>query len=101
KEEGEQQGANMRTVHVCIRHDDDPAVTQLGDIKAPFVFTIAILLRFADASPDCGDHRLNLVVFEKLVLSRFLDIDKFAANWRNRSLSLRKRPSSRFRRSPY
>src|SRR5256714_8499202 len=79
--------SNMRTIHVCIRHDDDPAVTQLADIKAPFVLAIAILLRFADASPDCGDHRLNLVVFEKLVLSRFLDIDKFAANWQNRLIT--------------
>ena len=77
----------MRTVHVCIRHDDDPAVTQLGDIKAPFVLTIAILFRFADARADGGDHRPNLVVFEKLVLARFLDVDELAANRQDRLIT--------------
>src|SRR2546423_14618276 len=79
--------SNMRTIHVCIRHDDDPAVTQLGDIKASFVLTIAILFWFADARSDGGDHRLNLVVFKKLVLARFLDIDEFAADRQNRLIT--------------
>src|SRR5439155_16243879 len=77
----------MRAIHVCICHDDDPAVTQLGDIEAPFVLTIAILFRFTDARSDGGDHRPNLVVFEKLVLARFLDIDELAADRQNRLIT--------------
>ena len=77
----------MRAIHVRVGHDDNPAVTQLGDIKSPFVLAIAILFRLADACANGGDHRLNLVVLEKLVLARFLDIDQLAADRQNRLIT--------------
>src|SRR5205814_7162670 len=77
----------MRTIHVCVGHDDDPAVTQLGNIESAFVLAIAVFLRFADACANGGDHRLNLVVLEKLVLARFLDVDQLAADRQNRLIT--------------
>src|SRR2546429_552782 len=87
KKESEQQGANMRTIDVRVRHDDDPTVAQLRDVEAAFVFAVAILFRFADARADRSDHRLNLIVLEKLILARFLDVDKLAANWQDRLIT--------------
>ena len=77
----------MGTIDVRVRHDDNPTVAQLRDVEAAFVFAIAILFRFADARADRRDHRLDLVVLEKLILARFLDVDELAANWQDRLIT--------------
>src|SRR5205807_9577479 len=82
-----QYHANMLTIYVCILHDDDPAVTELGDIKAAFILAVAILFRFADACANGSDHRLDLVVLEKLIFTRFLDVDQLAANRQDRLIT--------------
>src|SRR5690625_7797992 len=46
EEEGEQQGANVGTVHIRIRHDDDAVVAQLFNVE----------LRLADATAQGGDE---------------------------------------------
>ncbi len=33
EEEGQQQSADVGTVHIGIGHDDDLAIAQLGDVK--------------------------------------------------------------------
>src|SRR5205814_9418912 len=78
--------ANVRTVHVGVRHDDDPAVAQFRNIEARFVFGTrrSIFFRFTDASADGGDHRLDLVVLQKLIDARFLDVDQLAPNRQDR-----------------
>ena len=48
-EERKQQSRDMCSVHVGIRHDDDPVVSKFFDIKI-----------FMDTSPECGDHRADL-----------------------------------------
>src|ERR1700732_4436712 len=77
----------MRTIYVCIRHDDDPAITELGDIKAAFILAVAIFFRFTDACANGRDHRLDFIVLEKLIFSRFLDVDQLAANWQDRLIT--------------
>src|SRR5205823_4367803 len=49
-----------------------------------FVFAVALFFRFANPSADCCDHRLDLGVFEKLVFARFLNVDEFSADWKDR-----------------
>ena len=80
EEEGQEQGADVGSVHVGIGHDNDAAVAQLGDIEAAFLLAVAILLRLADAGADGRDHRLDFVILKKLVFARFLDVDQFAAD---------------------
>ena len=50
-EERQQQDADMRTVDVCIGHDDDLVVARLGDVK---VAAVASARR--DAAADRGDE---------------------------------------------
>ena len=85
-EKCQQQRANVRAVHVRVRHDDDAAVAQFGNIEARFVFRARrpIFFRFADAGADGGDHRLDFVVLQKLIDARFLDVDQLAANRQDR-----------------
>ena len=69
EEEGEQQGTNVRTVDVGVGHDDDLAVTKLGEFEV-FAFT--------DACADGGDHGANFFVAEHLVVTGFFDVENFA-----------------------
>ena len=58
-EEGEQQRADVRAVHVGVGHDDDAVVAQLGDVEVVRA-TFARRARapaLADAGTQRGDHR--------------------------------------------
>ena len=77
-EKGQQQGADVRTIHIGVRHDDDFVVAQFFDVKR--AFTLAI----ADAGADGGDHRADFIVLQHFVQPRFLDVDQFAANRKDR-----------------
>ena len=65
EEEGQQQRADVRAVHVGVGHDDDLAVTALGRIE----------LVVADAAADGGDHLGDLLVGEHLVHAGFFDVE--------------------------
>ena len=78
-EERQQQDADMRTVDVCIGHDDDLVVARLGNVE---VATVAGARR--DAAADRGDKRLNGVARERAVVTHALDVQNLAAQGQNR-----------------
>ena len=55
----------MRTVHIRIGHDDDPAVPQLFEIEGSFAVAVT------DSGADGGDHRLNFQILQHLVQRAF------------------------------
>ena len=67
EEEGEQKRADVRTVHVCIRHDDDLVIAGLLEFEV-----------LPDAASDGCDHRPDLFVREDLVDSRSLHVEDLA-----------------------
>ena len=69
----------MRTVDVCIGHDDDLVVARLGNVE---VATVAGARR--DAAADRGDKRLNGVARERAVVAHALDVQNLAAQGQNR-----------------
>ena len=69
----------MRTVDVCIGHDDDLVVTRLGNVE---VAAVAGARR--DAAADRGDKRLNGVARERAVVTHALDVQNLAAQGQNR-----------------
>ena len=68
-EEGQQQRADVRTIHIGIGHDDDTVIAQLADVEA----------LAAEAGADRHDHHANFVVREHLVLTRLLNVQHLAA----------------------
>ncbi len=72
EEEGEQQGANMRAVHVGIAHDDDATITQAGYIEV-----------FIDADSNGRNDVFDFFVFEDFIQPDTLDVENFAAQWEN------------------
>ena len=74
EEEGEQQRADMRSVHVRVGHDDDLVVAQLLDVEvvAP------------DAGAERGDERADLLASQHLVEARTLDVEDLAAQRQHR-----------------
>ncbi len=72
-EEREEQRADVGAVDVGIGHDDDAAVAALGEV-----------LIFADAGADGGDHAADFFVGEDFVFARFVGVDDFAAERKDR-----------------
>ena len=72
-EEREDERADVRAVDVGVGHDDDPVVTQAGDVEL-----------VADAGADRGDHRLDLRVREHLVDPVLLAVDDLPAQRQDR-----------------
>ena len=78
-EECQQQDADMRTVDVCIGHDDDLVVTRLGDIE---VAAVAGARR--NAAADRGNQRLDGVARERAMVTNAFDVQNLAAQGQNR-----------------
>ena len=78
----------MRSVDVGVGHDNDATVTKLRHVEPAFLlFAVAgaiFFARFADASANRRDHRLDLGVLEKLIFAGFLDVDQLAADRQDR-----------------
>ena len=70
----EQQGADVRAVHVGIGHDDDLAVADLGGVE----------IVLADARAQRGDHGADFFVAQHLVVARLFDVENFALERQNR-----------------
>src|SRR5204863_7845485 len=80
----EQYREDVGTIDVRVRHNNDSAVAQRRHVEATFVYSIrAIFFRFTDPRTDRRDHSLDLIVLEKLILARFLNVDEFSANRQN------------------
>ena len=78
-EERQQQDADVRTVDVCIGHDDDLVVARLGDVE---VAAVAGTRR--DAAADRGDQRLDGVTRKRAMVAHALDVQNLAAQGQNR-----------------
>src|SRR3546814_5435795 len=68
-EEGQQQGADVRTVDVGVGHDDDAVVAQL----------VRVVLVLADAGTQRGDQGADLRGREHAVEARARDVEDFSA----------------------
>ena len=78
-EERQQQDANVRTVNVCIGHDDDLVVARLGDVEVA-----AVTGTRRDAAANRGDQRLDGVARERAMVAHALDVQNLAAQGQNR-----------------
>ena len=78
-EERQQQDADVRTVDVCIGHDDDLVVARLGDVE---VAAVAGTRR--DAAADRGDQRLDGIARERAMVAHALDVQNLAAQGQDR-----------------
>ncbi len=66
--EGEQQGADVGTVHVRVGHDDNAVVAQL----------VGIVFILADAGAQHGDQGGDLLRGDQFLEARTLDIEDLA-----------------------
>jgi hypothetical protein len=73
-EERQQQGPDVRAVHVRVGHDDDAVVAELLDVE----------VLGADAAAERGDHRLDLVAAQHLVEAGLLDVEDLALDRQDR-----------------
>ena len=64
----------MRTVDVCIGHDDDLVVTRLANVE---VAAVAGTRR--DAAADRGNQRLDGVARERAMVTNAFDVQNLAA----------------------
>ena len=67
-DKGKQQGTDMGTVNISIRHEDNFVVTKLTDIKI-----------FMNTGTESSDHSLNLCIGIDFVQSRLLHIQNLTA----------------------
>ena len=67
-EKREQQRADVRAVHVRVRHDDDAVVAHLRRVE----------LVFTDAAPERRDERPDFLVRQHLVEARLFDVQDLA-----------------------
>src|SRR5262245_11935098 len=74
EEEREEEGADVRAVHVGIRHEDDLVVAQLGDVE----------LLGPDPGAQRGDQQPDFIVGQDLVVAGFLRVDDLAAQGEHR-----------------
>ena len=76
-QEGQQQGIDVGTIDIRIRHQDDLVVTQLRDVEI-----VAVAL--GEAAAEGVDHGLDLRVCENLIHRRLLDVQDLTTEWQDR-----------------
>ena len=82
-EEGEQQGANVRTVNVGVGHDDDAVVAQFVDIEVVGAALARVCGDFANARAKRCDERDNFSAGQQLFVTCFFDVQDLAAQRQN------------------
>jgi hypothetical protein len=88
EEEGEQQRADVRAVHVGVGHEDDLAVADLGGVEVVL----------ADAAAQRGDHGADFLVAQHLVVARLFDVEDLALERQNGLEACDRGPAWRCRR---
>ena len=73
EEEGEQQGADVRSIHVGVGHEDDLAIAQLAGIEVVF----------ANAGAHGRDHGADFFVTQHLVVARLFHVQNFSLERQN------------------
>ena len=74
-QERQQQGTDVRSVHVRVRHDDDLVITQLGQVVVVFP---------ADAGSQGRQEQADFLRRQHLVEAGLLDVQNLAAQRENR-----------------
>src|SRR6185437_517784 len=74
EKEGEQQRADVRSVHVGVGHEDDFAVAQLGGIEVVL----------ANAAAERGDHGADFLVAQHFVVAGLFHVEDFALERQDR-----------------
>ena len=72
-EEREQKRADMGTVHVRVRHDDDPVVSQL----------VGVVFILAKTAAQGRNQRRDLCRRDEFLESCLLDVQNFSLQWKN------------------
>src|SRR5438552_4232615 len=73
EEQRQEERRDVLPVHVCVGHRDDFVISDLLEIEL-----------FADARPDGGDERPDLLVLEHLIESGLFDVQDFPAKGKDR-----------------
>ena len=73
-EEGKQQGADVRTVHVRVGHDDDAVIAQL----------VGVVLILADAGAQHGDQGGDFLRGDELFKTGFFHVQNLALERQDR-----------------
>ena len=68
EEEGEQEGADVRAVHISVGHDDDAPVAELGDVKV-----------LADAALQGLDEDADFLEAKHFIQPGLFDVEDLAA----------------------
>src|SRR6266545_2342308 len=74
EKERQEQGPDVRAVHVGVRHQDHLVVAQLRDVE----------FLGSDARAQRGDQQSNFLMRQDLVVARLLRVDDLAAQWKHR-----------------
>ena len=74
KEKRQQQSSDMASVHIRIRHNDDPMIPELGQVE----------IGAAHACTDSRNHGDDFLVAQHFVESGFFDIEDLALDRKNR-----------------
>ncbi len=72
EEEGEQERADMRAVHVGVGHQHNVVIAQAAEVKV-----------LANICAQCRNQRLNFLVAQRLVEARLLNVENLAAQREN------------------
>ena len=78
-EEGQEQRADVRAVHIGIGHDDDAVVAQLVDVEVVGPRLARLGAHLANAGAQSCDEGQNFIAGEQLFVTRFFHVQNFAA----------------------
>src|SRR5262249_30401154 len=73
EEEGEQQGADVRAVHVGVGHQNDFVIAEFAGVE----------IVLSDAGAARGDDGTDFLVAEHLVVAGLFDVEDFALEGKN------------------
>src|SRR5262245_18283147 len=65
EEKGQEQGTDMRPIHISVSHDDDAVIADLLNVK----------IVAANASSKSRDEYLNLLAAQRLFYACLLDVE--------------------------
>ena len=73
-EESQEQGANVRAVHIGIGHDDDAVIAQL----------LRLVFILANTGAQSSNQRDDFLRRNQFVKACFFDVENFALEWQDR-----------------
>ena len=74
----------MRTIDIGVSHDDDAVVTQFGDVEVIDAWRAADPATLSNAGAQRSDQRQDFIAGQQFFVTRFFNIQDFAAERQNR-----------------